>query len=173
MPDESQAEQGLVEPAATHGDAAQTEKLSQEAAKWRTKFRELEAQLKDVAPKAQQYDQLQEAQKTEAQKVADQLAALQAQVTEATAQAQAAQAQAKLMALAARVGVDPDVANLLDISKIDLTDEAKATQQLQRFAKPSNGTQVKPGDTIGGMTEDDLRKHYFGGGRSKTTIFGG
>ena len=172
MPDEitPDLESGAAE---AQGATAQDKKLSDEAAKWRTKFRELEAQMKELTPKAAKFDELQESQKTEAQKMAEQLATLQAQVNEAKAQADASTKQASLMRLANMAGVDPDTALLLDISKIDLTDEAKALQQLGKFAKPTNGAQVKPAGTIGGATEEELRNLYLGGGKPKTMIFGG
>lgn len=158
----------------TQGVTAQDKRLSDEAAKWRTKFRELEAQMKAIEPKAAEFDKLQEAQKTEAQKMADQLANLQAQVAQAQAQADAATKQANLMRLANMAGVDPDVAAMLDLSKIDMTDDAKALQQLGKFAKPTNGAQVKPGQVGNtGATEDELRALYFGTGKPKTLIFGG
>ena len=160
--------------AEAQGATAQDKKLSDEAAKWRTKFRELEAQVKALEPKAAKFDELQEAQKTEAQKMADQLATLTAQVAQAQAQADAATKQANLLRLASMAGVDPDVALMLDISKIDLTDDAKALQTLGKFAKPTNGAQVKPGQVGNtGATEDELRKMYLGGGKPKTLIFGG
>ena len=156
------------------GVTAQDKKLSDEAAKWRLQVRDLQAKLKDIEPKAAKFDELQEAQKTEAQKMADQLATLTAQVNEAKAQADAATKQANLLRLASMAGVDPDTALMLDITKIDLTDDAKALQQLGKFARPTNGAQVKPG-TVGntGATEEELRKLYFGGGANKTLIFGG
>jgi predicted nucleic acid-binding Zn-ribbon protein len=148
-------------------------KLSEEAAKWRVKARELEAQLKQLQPKAEQYDQLQESQKTEAQKLAERIAALEAEVQAKDAAAAKAASEAQLLRLATKAGVDPDVAALLDLSKIDISDEKAALETLSKFARPSaNGAQVKPG-AVGatGMTDADLRNRYFGA--SKTTIFGG
>lgn len=170
MADETTVEQGLTEDT-QDVTAVQDKRLSDEAAKWRTKFRELEAQVKDLAPKAAEFDKLQEASKTETQRINEQLASLQAQIAAEQAKATAAQQQATLLTMAAKAGVDPDTALMLDISKIDLTDEAKALQQLSRFAKPKAGAQVNPASN--GTTDDELRKLYFGGGKSKTMIFGG
>lgn len=178
MPDEitPTAEQGSsVQDQQPQGgaDAKQDEKLAAEAAKWRLKVRELEAQLKDITPKAQQFEQLQESQKTAEQKLAERIAALEAEVQAKDAAAAKAASEAQLLRLATKAGVDPDVAALLDLSKIDLSDEKAAIETLSKFAKPTaNGAQIKPG-AVGatGMTEADLRTRYFGA--SKTTIFGG
>ena len=153
-------------------DAKQDERLAAEAAKWRLKVRDLEAQLKDILPKAQQFEQLQESQKSEAQKLAERIAALEAEVLAKNAAAEQATKQTQLLRLATKAGVDPDVAALLDMSKIDLTDEKAAMETLSKFARPANGAQVKPG-AVGatGLTDADLRNRYFGA--SKTTIFGG
>ena len=152
-------------------DAAYVRKLRQEAANYRVKLREAEAQVATLAPKATEYEKLTEAQKSDQQKLAEQLANLQQQVAQAQQQATAAQQQATLLRLASKAGVDPDVAALLDISKIDLSDDAKAIATLSQFAKPANSSQVKPG-AIGGATEAELRAQYFGG-KSKSMIFGG
>ena len=153
-------------------DAAYVAKLRQEAANYRVKYQEAKTQVDALAPKAQEFDKLAESQKSDQQKLTEQLATLQQQVATAQQQAQAAQAQANLLRLAAKAGVDPDVANMLDITKLDLSDDAKAIEALGKFAaKTPSASQVKPG-TIGGATEAELRAQYFGG-KSKTMIFGG
>ncbi len=154
-------------------DTQQDVRLTAEAAKWRVRVRDLEAQLTALKPKAEQFDQLQESQKTEAQKLTDRIAALEADLqTKATA-ADRATKEAQLIRIATKAGVDPDVASLLDLSKIDLSDEKAAIEVLSKFAKPTaNSAQVKPG-AVGatGLTEAELHARYFGG--SKPMIFGG
>jgi hypothetical protein len=144
-------------------DAAYVEELRAEAAKYRTQLRDAQSQLKELAPKAQGSEEL-----------AAKLAALEADLSAKTAEAERAAKQALLVRIASKAGIDPDIAELLDLSKLDLSDEAKVVEVLGKFARPqSNGAQVKPG-TVGntGMTEAELRSTYFGG-KSKTTIFGG
>ena len=69
--------------------------------------------------------------------------------------------------------IEKDVAALLDLSKVNLEDEAKALEVLAKFAKPATGQQVKPG-AVGatGLTDAELRQRYFGG-QQKSSIFGG
>lgn len=153
-------------------DAKYVEELRQEAAKYRTQLRETQGQLKELQPKAQQYDQLQEAQKTQEQKLQERLAALEADLAAKAADAERAQKQAQLVRLATKAGVDPDVVDLLDLGKLDLTDEKKTMEVLGRFARTVAGAQVKPGGESGGETEADMRARFFGG-KSKSMIFGG
>lgn len=156
------------------GGADRTEqKLSDENARWRLKVRDLEAQLKDLQPKAEKFDQQQESQKSEQQKLQERLAALEADLASSKADAERAKQQTHLVRLATQAGVDPEVVDLLDLSKLDLSDDAKALQVLSRFAKTAAGSQVKPGAAAAtGETDAELRKRYFGG-QSQTRIFGG
>lgn len=176
MPDEinQSVDQGSNEQGQQpQGGADRTEqKLSEENAKWRLKVRDLEAQLQQLQPKAAKFDEQQESQKSEQQKLQERLAALEADLARSKAAADVAQKQAQLTRLATKAGVDPDVIDLLDLSKLDLTDETKAIQVLGRFAKTAAGAQVKPGGAATGDTEAELRKQFFGG-QSKTMIFGG
>ena len=143
-------------------DAAYVKQLRDEAAEWRVKFKETQTQLKDLAAKS-----------TDATQLTERLTALEAELAQKAAAADAATKQAQLLRLASKAGVDPDVAALLDIGKLNLDDEAKALEVLGKFAIKNNGQQVKPGGaTVGGETEADPRKRYFGG-QSRPTIFGG
>jgi predicted RNase H-like nuclease (RuvC/YqgF family) len=153
-------------------DAKYVEELRQEAAKYRTQLRDTQTQLKELQPKAQQFDQLQEAQKTAEQKLQERLAALEADLAAKAVEAERAQKQAQVVRLAAKAGVDADLVDLLDLGKLDLSDEKKALEVLGRFARTAAGAQVKPGGESGGETEAELRKRFFGG-QSKTMIFGG
>jgi hypothetical protein len=143
-------------------DAAYVEELRAEAAKYRTQLREAQTQLKDLAPKAQGSEEL-----------AVKLAALEADLAAKSTEAERATKQAQLVRIASKAGIDPDIAELLDLSKLDLSDEAKVVEILGKFRPAANGAQVRPG-TVGntGMTEAELRNTYFGG-KSKTSIFGG
>ncbi len=105
--DIQQVEQGSSAPgqqAQGDADSKQDERLTAEAAKWRVKARDLEAQLNELKPKAQQYDQLQESQKTEAQKLADRIAALEAELQTKAMAADKATAEAQLIRLATKAG---------------------------------------------------------------------
>ena len=78
------------------------------------------------------------------------------------------------MRLAAKAGVDPDVAALLDLSKLDLSDEKKALETLARLKGTSaSASQARPGAAAGGASDDELRARFFGTGRQKSSIFGG
>lgn len=143
-------------------DAAYVKQLRDEAAEWRVKFKETQAQLKDLTAKS-----------SDAAQLTERLSALEAELTQKAATAEAATKQAQLLRLASKAGLDPDVAMLLDIGKLNLDDEAKALEVLGKFAGKSSGQQVKPGAAgAGNETADELRKRYFGG-QSKTMLFGG
>jgi hypothetical protein len=132
-------------------------KLRAEAAKWRTQFRETQEALQKV-----------QAEAGENKKVADQLTAIQAQLEKAQAEAEAAQKMATLTRYAVKAGVDPDVAALLDLSKIDLSDEKKALEVLSKLkGSAAAGTQAKPG----GTSAEDMRAQMFA--PRKSSIFGG
>lgn len=153
-------------------DAKYVEELRQEAARYRTQLRDTQTQLKELQPKAEQFDQLQEAQKSSEQKLQERLTALEADLAAKAAEAERAQKQAQLTRLATKAGVDPDILDLLDLGKLDLSDEKKVLEVLGRFAKTAAGAQVKPSGAATGETEAELRKQFFGG-QSKTMIFGG
>lgn len=143
-------------------DAAYVQQLRDEAAKWRTQFREVQAQVKELSGKA-----------GDSEKLSERLAALEAELAQKSAAAESAVKQTQLLRLASKAGVDPDTAALLDLSKLNLDDEKAALEVLAKFAKPGSGTPVKPG-AVGatGMTEAELRARYFGG-RQSSAIFGG
>jgi hypothetical protein len=143
-------------------DAAYVKQLREEAAEWRVKFKETQTQLKDLTAKS-----------TDATQLTERLTALEAELAQKAAAAEAATKQAQLLRLASKAGLDPDVAMLLDIGKLNLEDEKAALDVLSKFATKSRGQQVRPGAAgAGSETEAELRKRYFGG-QSKTTIFGG
>ena len=157
-------------------DANYVSKLRDEAASWRTKFRGLESQIEELKPLAEKAKKLEEAQKTEAERLADQLAELKAQQAEAAREADRARAEAKIVRLAAKAGVDPDIAALLDISKLDLDDEAAALETLKKLAAPrttGGGASNPSGEGQGKPSDEELRERYFGGGRKRSAIFGG
>lgn len=143
-------------------DAAYVKQLRDEAAEWRVKFKETQTQLKDLTAKS-----------TDATQLTERLAALEAELAQKAAAADAATKQAQLLRLASKAGVDPDVAALLDLGKLNLDDEKAALDVLAKFADRPSSRQVKPGATGAGTeTDDELRKRFFGG-QSRTTIFGG
>jgi septal ring factor EnvC (AmiA/AmiB activator) len=165
------------EPSAQDGKtASELERARKEAAKYRTERNELKARLDAAEPVLARIQEQENAQKTEAQKLGEQLAALQQQLADQSAAAQRAQRETALTRLAAMANVDLDILPLLDVSKIDLDDEAKALETLGKFAAtrkaataasdPGRGKPSQP-------SNDELRHTYFGGGRSRPTIFGG
>jgi hypothetical protein len=79
--------------------------------------------------------------------------------------------------LATRAGVDLDLVPFLDLSKLDLADEAKALEVLGKLAtarSTANGASNPGRSGAAGMSDAEKRAFYFdGGARNKTTIFGG
>jgi hypothetical protein len=154
---ETQPQDGGVEKF----DAAYVKQLRDEAAEWRVKFKETQTQLKDLTAKS-----------TDATQLTERLTALEAELAQKAAAADAATKQAQLLRLASKAGVDPDVAALLDLGKLNLEDEAKALEVLGKFAVKPSGQQVKPGAAGASETDAELRQRYFGG-QTKSRIFGG
>lgn len=156
---------------------AEIEKTRKESADRRAKLRELEAQLKEYAPLAEKAKQEEEARKSEADKLREQVEALKADQLKAQAEADTARKQAKLVTIAAKAGVSPDVIELLDISKLDFENEEATINQLKKLApaRISGGGPSNPaGEQSGAVTNSDLRNMYFGGGRGpRNLIFGG
>lgn len=157
-----------VVPAVTPAAPAETpsekeiSKLNAEAAKWRVQFKETQAAL--VALQAQAGDN---------KALSDQLAKLQADLAAKATEAEQAQKLAQVIRLAVKAGVDPDLIAMLDLSKIDVTDEKKALEALSKFAGAGKGAQVRPGAiTSNGDTEQELRNRYFSGA-PRSTLFGG
>lgn len=132
--------------------------LRSEAAGYRKQLREVQATLKELQEK-----------EGDSQATAAKLAGLEAQLAEAAAKADVAQKQAQLVRLAVKAGVDPDVASLLDLSKIDLSNEKAALETLSKLAGP-RGNQVRPGG-VAGTSDAELRAAMFGPRPSK--LFGG
>lgn len=179
MSDELTPQAGAEEPAEDQASLGNDEvtKLRSEAARWRTKLRDTEKTLNELKPLAEQFRATQDAQKSEAQKALEERDAARAEVAQAKAEALRAQQETKLTRLATKAGVDPDVAALLDLSKLDLDDEKAALETLGKLAtarQTANSASNPARSGAAGPSDDQLRNHYFGGGaRSKTTIFGG
>lgn len=182
MSDEQTAQDATVEeptqsqePSATSDKTdAELRRARDDAAKYRTRLREAEAQLAELQPKAAKFDEFQESQKTEQQKLAEQLEATKAELERARQEQALSVRRANLLKLATRSGVDPDLVDLLDINKIPLDDEAEATKMLQRFAatRPSGGAASNPGRGSDNGADDEWKTRIFGQ-RSSPTIFGG
>lgn len=168
-----------AQPAADDGRDYEAEiaKLRAENAKWRTQLRDTEGKLKEIEPAAQKLAEIEEAAKSEEQKLREQLEALKAEKLKAQAAAELANKQAKLIAVAAKAGVSPDVVELLDITKLDLENEEATINTLKKLAPAKltgGGASNPPGEQNGTITDGDLRNLYFGGGRGpKNLIFGG
>jgi seryl-tRNA synthetase len=150
--------------------------LRQENAARRVKAKELEAQLKQAQPLAQQYQKLQEAQKSEQEKMAEKLAQLEAQLAEAeTAKAQAAKRQ-QLTLLATKANVPLEVIPLLNLEAFDLENEETALEALAKLAPsqpaPTSRTTNAAAQRGGGLSDDDMRAWLFGNGQPRG-IFGG
>lgn len=174
MPDEQTAVVIDAPPISSEAGSAQAEEqrtfsadyvkaLRAENADWRRQLRETQTVVK----------QLQDGQASAAD-LSAKLTALEAQLAEKDKAAAQAQQEAALVRLATKAGVDPEVASMLDLSKIDLADETKALASLQKLAGAGRSTaQAKPG-TVGqtGLTEAELHDRFFGSGGQKATIFG-
>jgi len=164
------------EQASSAKAVSELERARKEAANYRTKLRELEGKWKEAEPVLVQFQQQQDAQKSEAQKLAERLAEAERKAADSESTAQRAMREAKLVRLATKAGVDPDVAGLLDLSKLDLDDEKATLETLGKLAaarQTANGASNPARGGAQGETDDELRKFYFGGGRNKPTIFGG
>lgn len=159
------AGQAPVAPSAPPVDAPKTfdekyvTELREEAAGYRKQLRETQAALKELQTQA-----------GETPKLAEKLTALEAQLGEATRKAEAAERLATATRIGAKAGVDADIIALLDLSKLDLTDEKKALETLSRLASKPAGSQARPGAT--GQSADDLHAYFWGAPRT-STIFGG
>ncbi len=164
------------EQASSAKSVSELERARKEAANYRTKLRELEGKWKEAEPVLAQFQQQQDAQKSEAQKLAERLAEAERKAADSESAAQRAVREAKLVRLATKAGVDPDVAGLLDLSKLDLDDEKATLETLGKLAaarQTANGASNPARNGAQRETDEELRKFYFDGGRSKPTIFGG
>jgi chromosome segregation ATPase len=158
------------------GDSGNDEiaKLRQEAAKWRTQYRDAQKQIKEYEPLATKYSEMQEAQKGEAEKLAERLAALEGQLSQAQAQAERAKNERRLIVLATRAGVSAETLQYLDVSKFDLDDEEATITALSALvpAKPANSGGISnPARASGDNKQEDLRAWWDGRGK-KNYIFG-
>lgn len=150
----------------TDDTQAQIKALRDEAAKWRTQLRDAQTQIKDLQTQA-----------TGNAELTQKLATLETQLATEAAKADKAAKEAALLRITAKAGIDPDVAALLDLSKLNLEDEAEAVKQLAKLAPKTVGTQVKPAQGATGvnaMVSDEaaMRARFFGG-PGGVTLFGG
>ena len=158
-------------------DKEYVQKLRDEAAKYRTQLREVQGQLKDLQPLAEQAKHAEEAQKSDLQKALDKLAKLEGEAKAAQAKADALARANKLLSLAAKANVDASILDYLDVSKFDLDDEEKTLEALKRFGKATQTTATggKPsnparGEGEGKATEAEMRSFHFGAGRSNRDL---
>ena len=158
-------------------EASELERARKEAANYRTKLRDLEAKWKEAEPVLTQFQQQQDAQKSEAQKAMDRATEAERKAAEQTAAAERSQRELQVTRLAIKAGVDLDLVPYLDLSKLDLADEKAALEVLGKLAaarQTANGASNPGRGGATGPNDAELRGLYFGGGgRSKTTIFGG
>jgi hypothetical protein len=155
---------------------SELERARKDAANYRTKLRELEGKWKEAEPVLVEFQKQQDAQKSEAQRLADQVAAANKLAADNQAAAERAQKELQVTRLAIEAGVNLDLVPFLDLSKLDLTDEAKALEVLGKLAtaKQTANSASNPGRTgAAGADEAELRRIFFGGGRNQPTIFGG
>jgi chromosome segregation ATPase len=165
---------------ATQADApdyeAMVAELRQEAAARRMKAKELEAQLNEVRPLAEQYQKLQEAQKGETERMAEKLAALEAKLKQAETQAEYNAKRQKLTLLASKSNVSADVISLLNLEAFNLDDEAATLEALAKLAPspsaPSNAPTNAARNKGGGISDGELRAWLFGN-KQAGGIFGG
>lgn len=178
MPEETIAEDVQATPETVKAELPEwaqkeLEKARGEAAERRVKLREVESQLKELQPLAEQFRQQTEAQKSEEQKLRDQLEAMKAQTETAVAAAEQAKKEAKLTTLASKAGVDADLVALLDLSKLDLDDEEATLNTLKKLitTRSTGGGSSNPEDKSGGIESPaDWYKNHTG---RRTSLFGG
>lgn len=151
------------------------ERANAQAARARVEAKELRTKVDTLSPAAQRLSELEDAQKSETDKLAEQLRKLQAEREQAAQDAARARAEASLVRLAAKAGVDPDLATLLDVSKLDLDDEDAVIATLRKFApaRATGGGASNPtGDSVTQSQTDAILDRLLNGGR-KSTLFGG
>lgn len=144
--------------------------------KLRDEIKGLKAQVKSAEPVLAKYKELEDAQKSEAQKLAEAVTAAERKAAEKEVALERAVNEAKLTRLMAKAGVDLDVLDLIDISKLDLNDEEGTLKKLNKVAArtTANGASNPARSGVAGDSREQMLDQYFGtGGRSKTTIFGG
>lgn len=162
-------------PEPTIKDPTIIAKLREEIKQWKSKASASDAKLKEAEPVLSAYQQQQEAQKTEAQKAAEQRDAARAEADKAKADAALARKEAAATRLATKAGVDPDLVQYLDLSKLDLEDEKGTLEILGKLAAARNpaGASNPARNGANGAGDAERRNKYFGDGRDKVTIFGG
>lgn len=133
-------------------------KLRAENAKWRTQLREAQAAAGDNETLKEKLTAL------EAQR-----ASFEAEREAALKERDAAQRLATAIRLGAKAGVDADVIEMLDLSKLDLTDEKRALEALSKLGR-SAGSQARPGN---GQPPSDAEMRAAIFGPRKSSIFGG
>lgn len=165
--------QAAAEQDSNAKEESELKRARAEAAKYRTQYSELNAKWKEAEPALAEYQKQQEAQKTEAQKLAERIAALEAESAKKDAELSAVQRKAKATVLATKAGVDTDLLDLLDLSKLDLEDEAATLKTLGKLATARTTAQgaSNPARSGAAETDEQRRQEIFGGRR--TTLFGG
>lgn len=158
--------------------AAEIAKLRKESAKRRTDNKALKSELDAMKEKAEKYDALQTETQTEAEKLKAQVAQLENEKRQAKLEAEQARQEATFIRVASKAQMDPELAALIDIAKIDLSNEDSAVKLLKKWSKasvtgggPSNPERVAESTKL---SEDELRARYFSpAGRGIQKMFGG
>lgn len=182
MPDEPTVEQTTPQDANAGGQQAaggertftQAE-LEREIRQRLTRERQKYADYDELKAAAARLAEIEEANKTDAQKAADELARAKAEAAAAKAEVARARAEVRLITLAAKAGVDSELAAALDLSKLP-EDDDEALEWLGKFAAPKSsggGASNPAGVPAGGLTEDEMEQRLFGGTRNRPMIFGG
>lgn len=151
------------------------ERARKEAANYRTKLREMEAKFKEIEPVLQTYQQQQEAQKSDAQKAMERAAELERRLAEKERAEAEAQRLVKLTRLATKAGVDMDLVDYLDTSRLDLDDEKTTLAVLTKLGRTAAaaGAGSNPSrDVPAGESVEARRARLFQRG-SRNTLLGG
>lgn len=152
---------------------AEMKKLRDEAAKWRTSYRAEQEKVKQLTPAAEQLAALEEAKKSDVDKLREQMLKLEAQATAATQAAEMADKRVKLLKVATKANISPELADLLDLSKLDLEDEAGTLEMLKKLAPQqtaNGGGASNPANAANGVLSP---AEWYAKRGAKTTIFGG
>lgn len=169
-------DEAAVDQASTESDktAKALERANREAANYRVKLREVEAKLKEVEPILTAYQQQQEASKTDAQRAIERAAELERKLAERERAEADAQRLVKLTKLATKAGVDLDLVDYLDTSKLNLDDEKGAVSILSKLAtKPVPGARSNPSSEGPGAESIDARRARLFTRNSRNTLLGG
>lgn len=168
---EEQGVEGGQEPTAepTGGERdydAEIAKLNKENAKWRTKLRETEAELKAIKPLAEKVREQEAAAQTDVEKAEARIRELEAKLQERERAIEVTNQKIRISSIASKAGLPAELVEWLDLSKFNFDDDdaelAKQLSQLAKVTKPNPSTgSANPGRGAG-ESDEEMRQILFG-----------